>query len=139
MNPKRKARLDSLIKSELSLAIPRIVKDPRVVPLTVTRLETTNDVKEVTVYFTILGEVEFYNNLNDLSPYSNEEHVMKLKKCQAGLRSSHNSLRRHLAKELRLKHIPKLIFKEDKGLDHSIRIGAILKSLNKEKNEKELS
>lgn len=52
--------------------------------------------------------------------------------CIAGLTSAAGYLRKHLAKVLTIRHIPALLFKEDKGLTNSLRVHEILKSISQE-------
>jgi ribosome-binding factor A len=43
-------------------------------------------------------------------------------------------MRRHLAKILSIRHIPQLVFREDKGLDNSLKVHALLKKISQESN-----
>ncbi len=113
MNETRKARLASVIQQELSMVV-RTLKDPRISWVTFTRVEVVDDGSQATVFLTLLG--------------GNEDRE-KVKDCLDGLKSSAGFLRRHLAKILTIRHIPTLIFKEDRGLDNVLRVNELLKQI----------
>lgn len=113
MNETRKARLSSVIQQELS-TIVRTLKDPRISWVTFTRVDVVDDGSQATVFLTLLG--------------GNEDRE-KVKDCLEGLKSSAGFLRRHLAKILTIRHIPTLIFKEDRGLENVLRVNELLKQI----------
>lgn len=121
MNETRKARLSSVIQEELSILI-RGIKDPRVPLITVTRVDVTDDGGQATVYVTLLG---------------NLEGGEKMDRCLEGLESASGYLRRGVAKVLTIKHIPTLLFKEDKGLSNATRVHELLTAINAEKKATE--
>jgi ribosome-binding factor A len=53
--PSRKARLESLLHREIATCIQREVRDPRIGFITVTRVEMSADLHQVTAYYTIFG------------------------------------------------------------------------------------
>jgi len=120
MDATRRARIESVILEELSMVIPREVKDPRVPSLTVTSVKLNDDASIAIVYVLILGETI------DHSPE-------KMAACLEGLKSSAGFLRRFVAKAVNIRHIPQLIFKADKGLDNSLKVHELLKQISQEK------
>jgi ribosome-binding factor A len=102
-----------VILQELSVAV-RDLKDPRVVPLTFTRAEVTQDGSQATVFVLPLGA---------------EADDPRMKDCVAGLTSASGFLRRHLGRALDVRHIPRLIFKADKGLANANRVYDLLKKI----------
>lgn len=116
MEATRKARLESLILEEISRLISRELKDPRVPPVTLSSVKLTQDAKQATIQVLILGEQ---------SPNRDQ-----MKNCLEGLMSATGFLRRHLAKALTVKHIPSLVFKEDRGLENTIRVEELLKKIS---------
>jgi ribosome-binding factor A len=122
----RRARLESVILEELSMVISRELRDPRIPLMTITKVEVTEDAKQATLYVSVLRA-----DMTD-----DDAHREKMDDCLEGLESASPFLRKHLAKVLQLRHIPVLVFKEDKGLENSIRVGEILKKLDAEKNTK---
>lgn len=53
--PTRKQRLESLLHREIATTIQRELNDPRIGFVTITRVEMTADLHQVTAFFTVLG------------------------------------------------------------------------------------
>ena len=101
-------RTNEDIKFVLSRLLPQ-VKDPRVgqgTMLSITRVDTTGDLRYSKVYVSALGELDE-------------------KEFRRGIRSAAPWLRRELGSALSLRYTPELIFE----LDHSIEHGAYINSL----------
>lgn len=101
------ARINDDIQLCLS-GLLREIKDPRVNQgmISVTRVETTGDLRFCKVWLSVLGlqnEKEFYK----------------------GLKSASGWLRRELGSQVKLRHVPELHFE----LDRSIEIGAHINTL----------
>ncbi|MEG0035488.1 MAG: 30S ribosome-binding factor RbfA [Oscillospiraceae bacterium] len=94
-----------LVLSELL----RSIKDPRINQglVSVTRTETTGDLRYCTVFLSVFG-------LND------EKEMKK------GLKSASGWLRRELAKRLNLRYTPELIFELDGSIEHGAHINEII-------------
>ena len=94
----------------------RQVKDPRVQQglISVTRVETTGDLRYAKVWLSVLGE------LNE-------------KEFKRGLKSCGPWLRRELGSALSLRYTPELVFE----LDHSIEYGAKISRMIEEIEETE--
>ena len=102
-------RINEEILKELS-ALLRTVKDPRVqdTMISVTRVETTPDLRYTKVYVSFLQEE-------------------KVKDAMAGLKSAGGYLRRELGHNLQLRYAPEIVW----SLDDSITYGAkMLKLIN---------
>ncbi len=101
-NSTRMGRINDDIQLALS-SLLRQVKDPRVQQglISVTRVETTGDLRYAKVWLSVLGE------LNE-------------KEFRRGLKSCGPWLRRELGSALSLRYTPELVFE----LDHSIEYGA---------------
>lgn len=127
MQATRRARLESVILQELSSVVPRSIKDPRVPPVTFTRAEVTDDGSQATVFVTLLG-----GGLTDRegNPIPEEIARQKIQGCLDGLASASGFLRRHLGDVLDIRFIPKLIFREDKGIANVSRVHDLLKEIN---------
>ena len=98
----RLARTNDDIQIRLSELL-RSVKDPRVQQgmLSVTRVETTGDLRYAKVWLSVFG-------------------LKDEKELKRGLKSAKGWLRKELAKSLNLRYTPELVFE----LDHSIEYGA---------------
>lgn len=108
----RLKRVEQEIKRFVGEFITRDLKDPRVRGVSVTKVEVSKDLRWAWVYVSIYGV-----------PDQNE--VMD------GLQSAKNFIRRELGRELRLRIIPEIVFKEDKSVDYSFHIEEILSKVAK--------
>ena len=109
MSSNRINRINEEIQKELS-ALLRTVKDPRVqdTMISITRVETTPDLRYTKVYVSFLEED-------------------KVKNAMAGLKSAGGYLRRELGHNLQLRYAPEIVW----SLDDSITYGAkMLKLIN---------
>ncbi len=131
MQETRRARLQAVILEEMSRVVPREVKDPRVPPLTFTRVEVTPDGSMATVYVMLLGALPTGDSEADVAlAQKNQE---RMRNCLEGLKSAAGYLRRHLAGVLTIRHVPNLLFKEDRGLENTNRVHELLKRIEGEK------
>jgi ribosome-binding factor A len=121
-------RLQSVIQDELSLVVSREVKDPRVPTVTFTAVEVTPDGSQATVFVTILGGAQ--GGHDGAPPLSEQNAKLRMKDCIDGLTSASGFLRRHLARVLNVKYIPILIFREDKGIENSMRVHELLNQIS---------
>lgn len=102
-------RINEEIQKELS-SLLRTVKDPRVqdTMISITRVETTPDLRYTKVYVSFLQEE-------------------RVKEAMAGLKSAGGYLRRELGHNLQLRYAPEIVW----SLDDSITYGAkMLKLIN---------
>jgi ribosome-binding factor A len=132
MQETRRQRLQAVILEELAMVVPREVKDPRVPSLTFTSVEVTPDGSQATVYVSMLGA----SQVNTDDPVAAKAAAQKMKECIEGLQSASGFLRRHIAKVLTVRHIPTLIFKEDRGFENTIRVHDLLKKISSENENK---
>lgn len=105
-------RTNEDIRFALSRLLPQ-VKDPRVQQgdlLSITRVDTTGDLRYCKVYLSVLGD------LNE-------------KEFQKGLKSAAPWLRRELGSSLRLRYTPELLFELDKSIQHGAHINALIEQL----------
>ena len=101
MASNRIGRINEEVQRELSELI-RSLKDPRVqTMLSITRVDTTSDLRYAKVYVSVLEEAR-------------EKEAMK------GLKSAGGWLRRELGQRLQLRYTPELVFE----LDDSLKYGA---------------
>ena len=106
-------RTNDDIQYVLSRLLPK-VKDPRVnqgALLSVTRVDTTGDLRYCKVYISALGEL-------------NEKEFKK------GVRSAAPWLRKELGSSLNLRYTPELIFELDKSIEHGAHINEIISQLD---------
>ena len=107
----RRYRVGETVRHALAEAIARgEVRDPGVrdVPVTVTEVRMSSDLREATVYVLPLGG-------------ENAEAVLE------GLRRSSPGLRAHLARTLNLRFAPGLEFELDRTFDYAAHIESVLR------------
>jgi ribosome-binding factor A len=108
----RGGRVSDLLKAELSRIIQRDVKDPRKGLTTVADIHVSGDLSHAVVFLSVLGDDE-----------ARAASVEALKQARGFIRSQ-------LAKSVRLRRVPELEFKLDRGAEHSQRISDLLESLH---------
>ncbi len=99
------------IQKELS-ALLRTVKDPRVqdTMISITRVETTPDLRYTKVYVSFLQEE-------------------RVKDAMAGLKSAAGYLRRQLGHNLQLRYSPEIVWSEDDSITYGARMLKLINSL----------
>lgn len=103
-------RLESLSLRELSLLLHRDSKNNYLSNITITEIRITNDLSYMTIYYTFYkGKVENY---------------------QEALESCKGYLRSELAKKIKARKMPELIFKYDETLEYGNHINELISSLN---------
>ena len=117
-NPTRMGRIKDDIQLALS-SLLRQVKDPRVQQgmISVTRVETTGDLRYAKVWLSVLGE------LNE-------------KEFKRGLKSCAPWLRRELGSSLSLRYTPELVFELDHSMEYGAKISRMIEEIEgTEKND----
>jgi ribosome-binding factor A len=106
----RTARLDELLREEISGILRREVDDPRIGFVTITDVEVTPDLRHANVWVSLIGE--------------GSERRQQLRALAGAL----PFVRRQLGR-LRLKRIPELHLKEDRTAERGTRVLRILEEL----------
>ena len=115
---KRSARFNRLLQEEISDIIRLRLKDPRIGMATITRVESTEDLRSSRVYVSVLDES------------GGEAAVAALEKA-AGL------IRAELLHRIRARRIPELRFFLDRNIAYSVHIAEVLDGLLPESEEEE--
>ncbi len=111
MPSNRIGRVNEELQKELAALIPG-VKDPRVRGMiSVTRVDTTSDLRYAKVYVSMLDK-------------SSASEVVK------GLKSAAGWLRREIGHRLALRYTPELIFEADDSISHGAHILELLRDPN---------
>jgi ribosome-binding factor A len=137
MQETRRRRLEAVIQDELATVIAREVNDPRVPSITLTSVQVTPDGGQATVSIAILGGTQASlvghaeGEPDSAARFSASEkgQQLRMKDCLEGLNSAAGFLRRHIASVLTVRHIPTLIFREDRGFENTIRVHELLKQI----------
>jgi ribosome-binding factor A len=106
----RMRRVNEAVRQVLSEAVPEL-KDPRIGFVTVTGVVTSSDLRQATVYVSVLG---------------NEKKRLS---SMAGLEAAHGVLQARLSRELRLKRTPQLAFAYDPSVEHGVRMSKLIDEL----------
>ncbi len=115
---KRKDRVASEIKKAVSQILEIESGNEQLKSITLTDVEMTQDLRIAKIYVSSsLGELSHEATLNTL-------------------RNATGFIKRSLAKRVRLKYMPKLIFEYDESIDYGFKIDEILKEIKKEDEEK---
>jgi ribosome-binding factor A len=109
---RRSDRVGDLLRAELSDLMLRAVHDPRVKLASVTRVDVTPDLKRAIVKVSALGDDK-----------------QRLETVE-GLRHARGFLRTELARRLKLRVTPELVFELDRGAEQSQQISDLLESLH---------
>jgi ribosome-binding factor A len=106
----RMRRVNESVRRVLSEALPEL-KDPRIGFVTVTGVETSADLRQARVYVSVLGS----------------EH--NLEQTLAGLAAARGVLQARLARELRIKRTPTLVFEYDPSVEAGVRMSKLIDKL----------
>lgn len=111
---KRADRVSEAIKREISVLLTQNVKDPGVHFVTVSTVETTDDLRNAKIFVSVLGD------------------EAERKETMDGLDRAKGYLRRELGQRLQLRYTPQIQFHLDRSLDNAVKISRILKNLKTE-------
>ena len=115
----RADRLAELIRDEVSDILQREIKDPRLGFVSVTEVEVSNDLSHAKIYVSAMG-----------SPEEKDASI-------DALESATGFIRTEIAKRIRLRHAPEIVFKLDNAIERGARIFSLLSEIKKEKREGE--
>ena len=110
MTSGRMRRVDEAIHQVLAEGIEQL-KDPRIGFVTVTGVRTTSDLKQATVYVSVLG---------------NER---RRERTLRGLEAAHGHLQGRIARQLRMKRTPTLTFEYDPSVERGVRMTKLIDEL----------
>src|SRR5829696_100733 len=109
-------RVNESLRQVLSEGLLEL-KDPRIGFVTVTGVETSADLRQATVYVSVLG---------------NEK---KRSASMTGLDAAHGVLQARLARELRMKRTPLLTFEYDHTVEHGVLMSKLIDELAPESDD----
>jgi ribosome-binding factor A len=107
----RTDRIDQLLREEIGAIVTREVADPRVGFATITKVETTRDLRHARVFVSVIGQ-----------PAERKETVIALSRAMP-------FVRRELGRNLRLKYIPDLHVELDETAERGTRVLQLLDEL----------
>ena len=116
MRGDRMRRVNELLRETIAEEV-RELKDPRIGFVTITGVETAPDLRNATVYYSVLADEEAA--------------------AATGVALQHAAphVQEGVASQVRLKYLPKLRFKVDPAIEHGNRIDQLLSNIPKEDDD----
>ena len=106
----RMRKVNELLREVLSESLLDL-KDPRIGFVTVTAVRTSPDLRQATVYVSVLGSER------------------KRQRSLEGLEAAHGVLQARIANEVRLKRTPTLTFEYDPTVEEGVRMSKLIDEL----------
>ena len=112
---RRVDRINGVLRQEISLLLSRQIKDPRLnAVVTITQVETSNDLRTARVYLSVLGDQE------------TREQALE------GIQSAATFLRRELRDRMTLRYTPFLTFLLDDSLENADNLTRLMDRIHRE-------
>jgi ribosome-binding factor A len=106
----RMRRVNESVRQVLSEAVGQL-KDPRIGFVTITGVETSADLRHARVFVSVLGTER------------------KREQALEGLQAAHSVLQTQIARELRMKRTPQLVFEYDPTVERGVRMTKLIDEL----------
>ena len=116
MPSNRSEKIADLLKQEIAILISNEVKDPRLKSINITAVKVSDDIGIAYIFYTLIGE--------SIKRDESEIDEKVLKKFSGMVRSK-------IAKKIKIRRVPKIIFRFDESIEYSENIDNLLKNLNK--------
>ena len=116
MNQVKIERVNSLLEKEISTILMMEVKDPDIRFVTVTKVNTTNDLSYAKVYVTVLKD-------------DKKEETLK------ALKEAKGFIRKELMNRVELRYVPELQFVYDDSIAYGQKIESIIDELHEEEKD----
>ena len=117
----RHDKITAALKKEVSNIIHDELRDPRLGFVTIIKVELTPDLRNAKIFFSVLG--------------SEQEHI----KTREALDSAAGFIRRLIARRIKLRLVPEIIFREDRSGEYSVRIEQVLNEIKELNGDKRSS
>ena len=108
-------KIESEMKRLISVIISRELKDKSITLVTVTDVRVLKDLSNATIYYTVMGQTQ------------KQDAVTK------SLNRAKGFIKSEIAKRMKLRKVPNLIFEFDESLAYGNKIDDILRSLKEDK------
>ena len=123
----RQGRMGEEIRKIISDLLFKGLKDPRLsAMISITAVEVTSDGSYATVYLSVLG-------MNSDS----EKAAAQQQDTLDALNSAKGFIRKEIGRQIKLRHVPDLIFKIDKSLEYGRHIDELISTLDIRHDEDE--
>ena len=114
MTSNRSDKVADLLKKEISLIITNEIKDIRLQNINITAVKVSDDIGIATVFYTVIGE---------------SIHKEESKIDEKILEKFSGMVRSNLARKIKIRRVPKIIFRFDESVEYSENIEKLLKNL----------
>jgi ribosome-binding factor A len=121
----RTARVNEVVREVLADELERIA-DPALGLLTITGVEVAPDLRQATVYYSALIPAK------GKEPETGGLHLPPPTTTEGALRSVAPQLQAAIARQVRMKYTPRLVFREDPAIRTGERVDEILHQLHSE-------
>ena len=123
----RQGRMGEEIRKIISDLLFKGLKDPRLsAMISITAVEVTSDGSYATVYLSVLG----------MDP-DKEKAAAQQQDTLDALASAKGFIRKEIGRQIKLRHVPELIFKIDKSLEYGRHIDELISTLDIRHDEEE--
>lgn len=123
----RQGRMGEEIRKIISDLLFKGLKDPRLsAMISITAVEVTSDGSYATVYVSVLG----------MDP-DKEKAAAQQQDTLDALNSAKGFIRKEIGRQIKLRHVPDLIFKIDKSLEYGRHIDELISTLDIRHDEDE--
>ena len=123
----RQGRMGEEIRKIISDLLFKGLKDPRLsAMISITAVEVTSDGSYATVYVSVLG----------MNP-DKEKAAAQQQDTLDALNSAKGFIRKEIGRQIKLRHVPDLIFKIDKSLEYGRHIDELISTLDIRHDEEE--
>lgn len=116
----RQGRLGEEIRKIISELLLKELKDPRLsAMISVTAVEVTSDGSYATIYLSVLGMSNAAENME-----KQQKDVIE------GMNHAKGLIRKEIGRQVKLRHVPELIFKIDRSMEYGRHIDKIINDLD---------
>jgi ribosome-binding factor A len=116
---KRSSRVAEAIRNELATLLLSKVRDPRLLGVSISRVEVPDDLSLARVFFTVFGEKK------------------EIREAKIGLEKAKGFMRSHIAKTLNLRFTPALVFRYDDVVEKVAELEEIFQEIANERESRE--
>lgn len=106
---RRTDRVADAIQEEIAQLLLREIKDPRIGMITLTRVRVSADLRHARVLFSVFGDSK------------------RREEALAGLQSASGFIRAQLARRLKLRVAPDIVFEADTSLEEAEKVSRLLR------------
>jgi ribosome-binding factor A len=148
----RMVRVNEVVREVVADELERL-SDPRLGLVTVTGVDVSNDLRHATVYYSALdagreqpkrsrrgnarpvAESDADADVDATTTAADAQSEFKAQ-TQAALRSAAPHLRTALGRQVRLKYVPELTFREDPAIEQGERVEAIIREIHSQEDQR---